>query len=185
MHVRLTQSLHGARAVQVGVGDVEDVGDLPPPPGTANGVVAWLESLSSYPAGARFIIIKRSVEWAEKGLRGVNLRDGVGEEGKGEQGGLVKKYLVSDAQSIRCGTTLATDRRRPTKTASVLPPLHPRIGTDLCTHYKQLHGQASWELATGTSAIATLAHSYSYSSTHNHRHIHIYFHIHFDNYFGR
>lgn len=28
MHVRLTQSLHGARTVQVGVGDVEDVGDV-------------------------------------------------------------------------------------------------------------------------------------------------------------
>jgi len=28
-------------------------------------------------------------------------------------------------------------------------PRDPRIGTDLCAHYKQLHGQASWELATG------------------------------------
>jgi len=64
---------------------------LPPPPGTANGVVAWLESLSSYPAGALFIIIKQSVEWAEKGLRGVNLRDGVGEEGKREQGSVGRR----------------------------------------------------------------------------------------------
>jgi len=63
-------------------------------------------------------------------------------------------------------------------------PRDPRIGTDLCAHYKQLHGQASWELATGNRHQFHW-HFCANLQTRPHPQPHIHSHIHFDNYFGR